>query len=138
MSDIDVREIQRPLRRAYQERPEEARYTYRVRAVAGGDALHAEVISEAHGGARWQVSVKERVGGSGGEPTPGDLLLGALAACKLLAIRMVANAARVELDEVTKRRAAGDRLRNCMTKNQATQAATAAISHHMITAGTLR
>jgi len=99
MSKIDLRRIQRPLRERYQRDAEAARYTYRVRSSAAAldDPLHVEVASDAHGGASWRVSVNERVGGSGDELTPGDLILAALTSCQALSVKMVAANMGIEL-----------------------------------------
>jgi uncharacterized OsmC-like protein len=61
------------------------------------DAIHVEATSPAHGGSSWKVSVNERIGGTGGEPTPGDLLLAALASCQTLTLKMTAAALGVRL-----------------------------------------
>lgn len=95
----NIREIQRPLRERYAEDPAAARYTYNVHVVDADldDPMHAVARSGSHPGPDYRVSVNEKIGGSGGEPTPGDVLLAALATCKAMSIKMVANALRIQL-----------------------------------------
>jgi len=69
-----------------------ARYTYRV-AVADSmliDPIHVSARSLGHPGPEYRVSVNEKIGGSGEEPTAGDLLLAALAVCKAMSVKSVA------------------------------------------------
>jgi uncharacterized OsmC-like protein len=101
MTNTDIRAIHRPLRQRYQNEPEAARYTYHVRSsVEPGDALHASVESLSHPGLTFKLSVNERIGGSGAEPTPGDVMLAALAGCKALAVAMVASSIRVRVSSL--------------------------------------
>lgn len=75
---IDVRELQRPLKKQYREDPSTAKITLRATGSQGdapvscsvevGRALHE---AQAHNGA----------GGAGTAACSGDMLLGALAAC---------------------------------------------------------
>lgn len=102
MNNVDVRAIHKPLRERYKTDPEAARYTYHARSVAeSGDALHASVESVSHAGLAFRLSVNERIGGSGTEPTPGDVLLASLAGCKALAVAMVASAMNVRVSCLT-------------------------------------
>jgi uncharacterized OsmC-like protein len=98
MNKVDVRAIHKPLRARYTNEPEAARYTYHVRSVAEpDDTLHTSVESVSHAGLALRLSVNERIGGSGTEPTPGDVLLASLAGCKALAVAMVASSIGVKL-----------------------------------------
>jgi uncharacterized OsmC-like protein len=63
----------------------------------GDDPLHAMVESVSHAGLGLQVSVNERIGGSGTRPTPGDLLIASLSSCKALALAMVASTLGVKV-----------------------------------------
>jgi uncharacterized OsmC-like protein len=96
---VDIRAIQQPLRARYAKQPDDARYTYRVRLEAAelDDPLHISARSVGHGEAAYRVTVNERIGGSGHEPTPGDLLLAALATCKAMSVKSVAAALGIEL-----------------------------------------
>ncbi len=99
---IDIRRIQKPLRKRYHQEPDAARFTYRVSARTSdpSDPLHVDARSVSHPGAGWRVSVNERVGGTGEDITPGDLLLSSLAACQALSVQMVAANLGLELEDV--------------------------------------
>jgi uncharacterized OsmC-like protein len=55
------------------------------------------VESLSHPGLALCLSVNERIGGSGSEPTLGDVLLASLAGCKVLAVAMAASSLKVNL-----------------------------------------
>src|SRR5574340_1194757 len=80
-SAINVRELQGPLKARYQEEPEAARITLRVRSNACDltDPLHCAMTPEAVPGTVWRSGAHPGVGGVGDVPCSGDLLLGALA-----------------------------------------------------------
>lgn len=94
---MDLRAIQRPLKKQYRENGSDAQITLTSRAssqdvpvkcsVQVGDQIHP---SEAHAG----------VGGPGTAPCSGDLLLGSLAACAQITCQMVATAMGVPVNEV--------------------------------------
>lgn len=89
---IDIRALQAPLRKQYEDDPESAKISLRV---SGGtadlaDPLHCEVTPEASPETRWSSGAHPAVGGVGDVPCSGDLLLGALVACQEITLRMVA------------------------------------------------
>src|SRR5262245_28300636 len=96
---VDVRSVQKPLRERYAREPEAARYTYHARVDDAGadDPMHATAVSVGHPGPSYTVTLNERIGSSGQEPTPGDLLLAALASCQAMSVKMVAASLRVRL-----------------------------------------
>jgi uncharacterized OsmC-like protein len=97
---VDLRELQAPLKATYQEHPERAKITLRVksRATDLGDPLHCAISPESAPELAWQSGAHPGVGGLGDAPCSGDLLLGALAACQEITLRMVAAAMGIELE----------------------------------------
>ena len=95
-----LREVQAPIKRRYEERPEEARITMTVRSAPSdlSDPLHCAIAPEAVPGLTWRSGAHPGVGGAGDVPCSGDLLMGALAACQEVTLRMVAAAMNVELE----------------------------------------
>jgi len=97
MSEIDLRELQRPLKDGYRADPASAKITLRARGSQGDTPVACSVdlgralqAAEAHPG----------VGGPGSGACSGDLLLGALAACAQLTCQMVAAAMEVPVRTV--------------------------------------
>jgi uncharacterized OsmC-like protein len=97
---IDLRELQGPIKARYQEQPDAARITLRVksRATDLSDPLHCAIAPEANRDVTWRSGAHPGVGGAGDVPCSGDLLLGALAACQEITIRMVAAAMGIDLE----------------------------------------
>jgi uncharacterized OsmC-like protein len=97
---IDLRELQAPLKASYQEDPEQARITLRVKSRQSdlSDPLHCAITPAAAPDIAWQSGAHPGVGGAGDVPCSGDLLLGALAACQEITLRMVAAAMGIELE----------------------------------------
>jgi uncharacterized OsmC-like protein len=94
---MNLREIQRPLKAGYRERPGDARITLSARGSQGSEAVSCSVdlgrmiqAAEAHSG----------VGGPGTGACSGDLLLGALAACAQITCQMVAAATGVDAERI--------------------------------------
>ena len=102
MTQINVREIQAPLRAQYKAAPEAAQVIdcARTRGVNASDPFHSTVEPMPGCGASLAVGVHRAVGGEHDAPTPGDVLCAALAACQDSTIRMVANLLGVELEFV--------------------------------------
>lgn len=100
VSRVSLRELQAPLKAQYQERPELASITLRVksRVTDLADPLHCTISPEAAPEVAWQSGAHPGVGGVGDVPCSGDLLLGALAACQEITLRMVAAAMGIELE----------------------------------------
>ena len=88
-------------RKHYAANPEEARYTYTMSSVADDRALFAAAVSESHGKVRYEATLNEKLGGSGTDPTPGDLMLGALVTCQALSLKVVAMAMGIALSSLT-------------------------------------
>ena len=97
---VNLRELQAPIKTRYQEQPDAARITLRVKSSASdlADPLHCAITPEAAPDVRWSSGAHPGVGGIGDVPCSGDLLLGALAACQEITIRMVAAAMGIELE----------------------------------------
>jgi uncharacterized OsmC-like protein len=97
---VNLRELQAPIKTRYQEQPEAARITLRVKSRASdlSDPLHCAISPEATPNVAWLSGAHPGVGGVGDVPCSGDLLLGALAACQEITIRMVAAAMGIELE----------------------------------------
>jgi uncharacterized OsmC-like protein len=95
--DMNLREIQRPLKQRYRENGDEARITLSASAdqqdvpVKCSVQIGNQVLpSEAHTG----------VGGPGTAPCSGDMLLGALAACGQITCQMVATAMNLPVNDI--------------------------------------
>ena len=97
-----MRELQGPLKASYQEDPARAKITLRVKSRASdlADPLHCAIAPEAAPEVAWQSGAHPGVGGAGDVPCSGDLLLGALAACQEITLRMVAAAMGIELESL--------------------------------------
>jgi uncharacterized OsmC-like protein len=96
---INLRELQAPIKARYQEDPAAARIVLRAKSRASdlSDPLHCAISPEAAPEVAWQSGAHPGVGGVGDVPCSGDLLLGALAACQEITVRMVAAAMGIEL-----------------------------------------
>lgn len=97
---MTLREVQAPIKRRYADRPEEARITMTARSAPSdlSDPLHCAVAPDAVPGLEWRSGAHPGVGGAGDVPCSGDLLMGALAACQEVTLRMVAASMGVELE----------------------------------------
>jgi uncharacterized OsmC-like protein len=100
MTGMKLRELQTPIKRRYEEHPEAARITMTVRSAPSdlSDPLHVAVAPDAVPGLTWRSGAHPGVGGAGDVPCSGDLLMGALAACQEVTLRMVAAAMGIELE----------------------------------------
>jgi uncharacterized OsmC-like protein len=101
-TSINVRELQAPIKSRYQEQPDQARITLRVKSGASdlADPLHCAIVPEAAPAVSWRSGAHPGVGGVGDVPCSGDLLLGALAACQEITLRMVAAAMGIEIESL--------------------------------------
>lgn len=98
-----VRIRQNPLRKRFQEVPEEARITDRAttREGFGTSPFHGRVIPGSQDyGFVLPFGIHEAVGGFHDGPNPGDILCAALAACLDSTIRMVADRLGVSIDSL--------------------------------------
>ncbi|MEX2355956.1 MAG: OsmC family protein [Thermaerobacterales bacterium] len=95
---MDLRSLQRPLKKSYREDASQARITL----TAKGEQTEAGPISCSIdiGRAIYEAQAHEGVGGAGTGACSGDLLLGALAACKQITIQMVATAMELPVTDV--------------------------------------
>ena len=99
---MNLRELQAPIKRRYEEDPDAALITMTVRSAPSdlGDPLHVAIAPDAAPSVTWHSGAHPGVGGSGDVPCSGDLLMGALAACQEVTLRMVAASMGIELEAV--------------------------------------
>ena len=99
---MDIRARQAPLRDRYERDPSSA--IERLVVHGGGadlaDPLHCEIAPASTPDVRWRAGAHAAVGGDGDTPCSGDLLLGALAACQEITLRMVAANLGIEIREL--------------------------------------
>lgn len=101
-----LRERQAPLKARYEADPASATFTTVVRSVTEGDDPTRVRIATATGVGpddqeiAWDAEAHPYAGGTGDLACSGDLLLGSLAACQEITLRMVAAAMGITLDEV--------------------------------------
>jgi len=96
---LNIRERQTPLRERYTNEPESA---IQRLVVHGGhadlsDPLHVEIGPDRLPDVTWRSGAHPAVGGDHDVPCSGDLLLGALAACQEVTLRMVAANMGIEI-----------------------------------------
>jgi uncharacterized OsmC-like protein len=101
-SRANIKERQRGIRERYAAEPNSTPVRLRVH---GGDSdladpLHCEVVPESVQGVTWRSGAHGAVGGEGDAPCSADLLLGALAACQEITLRMVAANLGIGLQEL--------------------------------------
>ncbi len=89
---MDIRARQAPLREKYERDPQTAIEQLHVRGGSADleDPLHCEIVPTSVPDVTWRSGAHAAVGGDGDVPCSGDLLLGALAACQEITLRMVA------------------------------------------------
>ena len=96
-----LRERQAPLKARYEADPDSAKLTIVVRtATEGNDPMRARIAPDAVPGVAWDAAAHPYAGGAGDLACSGDLLLGSLAACQEITLRMVAAAMGIQLQEV--------------------------------------
>jgi uncharacterized OsmC-like protein len=99
---LDIRNRQAPLRERYTNEPSTA--IQRLAVHGGGadlsDPLHVDVRPDRLPDVTWQSGAHPAVGGDEDVPCSGDLLLGALAACQEVTLRMVAANMSIEITAV--------------------------------------
>ena len=95
---MDLRTLQRPLKDSYRADPDKAKITLTARgsSTPGGPITCNVDI----GRAIYEAQAHAGVGGAGTAACSGDLLLGALAACKQVTVQMVAAAMGIPLTSV--------------------------------------
>lgn len=91
-SRVNIKEIQRGIRERYASEPGSTPVRLRVRGGHSdlADPLHSEVVPASVTGVTWRSGAHQAVGGDGDAPCSADMLLGALAACQEITLRMVA------------------------------------------------
>ena len=101
-SRVNIKEIQRGIRERHASEPNSGPMRLRVRSGASDltDPLHCEVVPASVPGVTWRSGAHEAVGGEGDAPCSADLLLGALAACQEITLRMVAANLGIGLQEL--------------------------------------
>lgn len=97
-----LRERQAPLKARFQEDPASARTTLAVHSVTGSgdDPTRVRIASGSVPGVVWDAGAHPLAAGEGDLACSGDLLLGALAACQEITIRMVAAAMGITIDRL--------------------------------------
>src|SRR5438132_12071210 len=102
MARINVRERQAPIRDRYKADPESAHIVLKVHSDRSdlADPLHCGIVPDSAPSVPWKSGAHPAVGGAGDVPCSGDLLLGALAACQEITLRMVAAAMGIELESL--------------------------------------
>jgi len=93
--DIDLKNIQEPLKTRYRENPDAAQITLTATGKEQGDIRACSVDI---GRAIYEAELHEGAGGPGAGACSGDLLLGALAACSQLTAQAVAENFGVDVD----------------------------------------
>jgi len=101
-SRVDVRAIQTPIRERYSADPAAAELSLEVRSAPSdlSDPLHCAVRPTSVSDVIWRSGAHAAVGGQGDVACSGDLLLGALAACQEVTLRMVAANMGIALEGV--------------------------------------
>jgi uncharacterized OsmC-like protein len=94
---LDLRSIQRPLKKRYRDEPGSSRITLEAKASEQGAPISCSVDV---GQAVYEAEAHVGVGGTGEVACSGDLLLGALAACAQVTCQMVAEAMGIETERI--------------------------------------
>jgi uncharacterized OsmC-like protein len=94
---LDLRSVQRPLKKKYREEPGSSRITLEARASQQDTPVSCSVDI---GRAVYEAGAHKGVGGTGEVACSGDLLLGALAACAQVTCQMVAEAMQIEAERI--------------------------------------
>ena len=99
---MDIRERQAPLRERYRNEPDAAiqRLTVTSRRADVADPVHCEIGPASLPTVTWRTGAHAAVGGAGDAPCSGDVLLGALAACQEITLRMVAANMGIEIRDL--------------------------------------
>jgi uncharacterized OsmC-like protein len=94
---LDLRSIQRPLKKKYRDEPGSSRITLEAKASQQDTPLSCSVDV---GRAIYEAGAHAGVGGTGEVACSGDLLLGALAACAQVTCQMVAEAMQIDAERI--------------------------------------
>ena len=94
---LDLRTVQRPLKKKYRDEPGSSRITLEAKASQQDTPISCSVDV---GQAIYEAEAHAGVGGTGEVACSGDLLLGALAACAQVTCQMVAGAMGIEAEKI--------------------------------------
>ena len=94
---MDLRSVQRPLKKKYRNEPGSSRITLEAKASQQDTPISCSVDV---GRAIYEAGAHKGVGGTGEVACSGDLLLGALAACAQVTCQMVAEAIGIETQSI--------------------------------------
>jgi uncharacterized OsmC-like protein len=94
---LDLRSVQRPLKKKYRDEPGSSRITLQAKASQQDTPISCSVDI---GRAVYEAEAHAGVGGTGTAACSGDLLLGALAACAQVTCQMVAEAMGIEIERI--------------------------------------
>jgi uncharacterized OsmC-like protein len=94
---MDLRSVQRPLKKKYRDEPGSSRITLEAKASQQDTPISCSVDV---GQAVYEAEAHAGVGGTGEVACSGDLLLGALAACAQVTCQMVAEAMGIEAERI--------------------------------------
>lgn len=94
---MDLRSVQRPLKKKYLNEPGSSRITLEAKAGQQDTPISCSVDV---GQAIYEAEAHAGVGGTGEVACSGDLLLGALAACAQVTCQMVAEAMGIETEKI--------------------------------------
>ena len=94
---MDLRSVQRPLKKKYRNEPGSSRITLEAKASQQDTPISCSVDV---GRAIYEAGAHKGVGGTGEVACSGDLLLGALAACAQVTCQMVAEAMQIDAERI--------------------------------------
>jgi len=94
---LDLRSVQRPLKKKYRDEPGSSRITLEAKASQQDTPISCSVDV---GKATYEAEAHKGVGGTGEVACSGDLLLGALAACAQVTCQMVAESMQIEAEKI--------------------------------------
>ena len=94
---MDLRSVQKPIKKKYREEPGSSRITLEAKASQQDTPVACSVDI---GRAIYEAQAHAGVGGAGTAACSGDLLLGALAACAQVTCQMVAEAMGIETERI--------------------------------------
>jgi uncharacterized OsmC-like protein len=94
---LDLRSVQRPLKKKYRNEPGSSRITLKAKASQQDTPISCSVDV---GRAVYEAEAHAGTGGTGEVACSGDLLLGALAACAQVTCQMVAEAMGIEAESI--------------------------------------
>jgi uncharacterized OsmC-like protein len=94
---LDLRSVQRPLKKKYRDEPGSSRITLEAKASQQDTPISCSVDV---GQAIYEAEAHAGVGGTGEAACSGDLLLGALAACAQVTCQMVAESMKIEAESI--------------------------------------